>query len=520
VLTGPQTGTLTCDVVVVGSGAGALTGAYLAAAGGLDTVVLEKTDLLGGTSAYSGASCWLPGSQVQERADLGDSVDDARRYLAALLPEADHDRVEAFLTTAPEVVARLEEDPALTFAWQAFPDYFDAPGRQPVGRSIVPLPLQPDELGDLVEAVRPPVHRDRKGRGHTEGPLTGGGALIGRLLLALRGTGRAQVLRETPLQRLVVEDGRVVGVVATSPAGELEIRARRGVLLAAGGFESDAELRQQHGVPGSARWSMSPDGANTGDALRAAVAVGAATDLLGEAWFCPSVEQPDGSAAFMLGFRGGLLVDQRGQRFANESLPYDRMGREMAADPDARVPSFLLFDASEGGQVPAIALPTARLEDHLEAGTWVSADDLGSLADQLGIPSDELAATVERFNASADAGVDEDFHRGEDPYDRYFATRKDLPNPCLVPLRQPPYYAARVVLGDLGTKGGLRVDADGRVLREDGSAIDGLFATSNTVASLSRDRYPGPGVPLGTAMVTAYRAVRAVTAEDAALLGT
>jgi glycine/D-amino acid oxidase-like deaminating enzyme len=519
VLVGPRTGTSTCDVVVVGSGAGALTGAYLAAAEGLDTVVLEKTDLLGGTSAYSGASCWLPGSQVQERADLGDSVDDARRYLAALLPDADHDRVEAFLTTAPELVARLEEDPVLGFAWQAFPDYFDAPGRQPVGRSIVPLPLPPEELGDLLEAVRPPVHRDRKGRGHTEGPLTGGGALIGRLLLALRGTGRAQVLRETPFRRLVVEDGRVVGVLATSQAGDIEVRARRGVLLAAGGFESDPQLRQEHGVPGQARWSMAPAGANTGDALRAAVAIGAATDLLNEAWFCPALEQPDGTAAFLLGFRGGLLVDRHGRRFANESLPYDRMGREMAADPETRIPSFLLFDDREGGQVPAIALPPDRTDRYLEAARWYRADDLAGLAVEAGLPVEAVLATVEAFNAAAASGVDEAFHRGEDPYDRAFALPGDRPNPCLVPLEKPPFYAARVVLGDLGTKGGLRVDVDGRVLREDGSAIAGLFATSNTVASLSRDRYPGPGVPLGTAMVTAYRAVRAV-AEETALLAT
>lgn len=494
------------DVVVAGSGAGAMTGALAAAKAGLRTVVLEKTALLGGTSAYSGAAVWLPGTHVQRRAGIGDSVESARAYLAALLGEADADRREAFLATAPVVAEFLERDPAVEFEWRAFPDYFPAPGRLDAGRSFVPLDLPAERLGDLAALVRPPVDRDRTGRGHAEGPLSAGRALIGRLLLAFTNTGNGTVRTGTALTRLVVEDGRVSGVEADTAQGPVRLRATRGVLLAAGGFEGDGAMRAEHGVPGSADWSMAPAGANTGDPIRAAVAAGADTALMDEAWWCPGVALPGGRAAFTLGFHGGLMVDASGRRFANESLPYDRMGREMRAEP-GRVPSHLIFDSRFGGRLPAISLPGRPAEEHLKAGTWARAESLDDLADLIGVPREALKDTVERFNGFAAKGVDEDFHRGEDPYDRFFAGRsQERPNPCLVPVDTPPYYAARVVLSDLGTKGGLRTDPDGRVLDREGRPIPGLYAAGNTSASFSGRCYPGPGVPIGSAMVFAYRA--------------
>lgn len=495
------------DVVVVGSGGGAMTGAFLAQKAGLSTVVVEKTALLGGTSAYSGGACWLPGSQVQQRAGIPDSTQSAREYLAAILVDPDQGRVEAFLAHAPELVAELESDPALDFEWLPFPEYYDAPGRVPFGRSIQPTNVKRGDLPERVGAlVRPPVERDRAGEGGRN-TLSGGQSLIARLLDGFLREG-GTVLTELPVTGLVLDEDRVAGVAAMTPEGPVEVRARRGVLLAAGGFEGNAALREAHGVPGDVAWTMAPAGTNTGEPIEAGAAIGAATDYRGVGWFCPGLEQPDGSGSFTLGFRSGVMVDQHGRRYANECLPYDRFGREMAAAPD-RIPSWFVFDSREGGRLPAIAMPEGDPAAHLEAGTWVRADSLADLADAIGVPPEALATTVERFNGFCETGVDEDFGRGADEYDTFFAGGQG-PNKALTPCDKPPFYAARFVLSDLGTKGGLVTDEHGRVLREDGTPIAGLYAAGNSAASVFGAVYPGPGAPLGSAMVFASLAVRAM----------
>ncbi len=492
------------DVVVVGSGGGALTGAFLAQKAGLSTVVVEKTALLGGTSAYSGGACWLPGSQVQQRAGIPDSTESARDYLAAILVDPDPARVEAFLTQAPLLVAELEADPAIDFEWLPFPEYYAAPGRVPFGRSIQPTNVKrgdlPTEVGDL---VRPPVERDRAGEGGRN-TLSGGQSLIARLLDGFLREG-GTVLTELPVTGCVVEGDRVVGVAAMTPEGPVQVRARRGVLVAAGGFEGNQVLRDQHGVPGDVAWTMAPAGTNTGEPIEAAAALGAATDYAGLGWFCPGLEQVDGSGSFTLGFRSGLMVDADGKRYANECLPYDRFGREMAAQT-GRIPSWFVFDSREGGRLPAIAMPEGDPAGHLAVGTWVRADSLDELAGLIGVPPDALGATVDRFNGFCATGVDADFGRGEDEYDTFFAGG-DGPNKALTPCDRAPFYAARFVLSDLGTKGGLVTDAAARVLRADGSVIAGLYAASNSAASVFGSVYPGPGAPLGSAMVFASLAV-------------
>lgn len=497
------------DVVVVGSAGGALTGALVAARAGLRTVVVERSGRLGGMASYSGAALWLPGSRVQERAEAGDSTESARTYLRALLGEGEAGKREAFLKEAPALVAELEEDPALAFRHQIFPDYYERPGRVPGGRSIIPENLPVEELGELVSLVRPPVDLDREGEDHATAPLAGGRALIGRLLLAYDRTGNGAVQVHTRMDEVVVEDGRAVGIVAVRAGRRVSVRARRGVLLASGGFEKDAALRAEHGMPGSAAWSMAPLGTNTGDALRAAVAAGAATTGMGEGWWCPGIAMPDGRAGFLVGFHGGLVVDASGERYANESLPYDQFGRQMAAAP-GRLPSHAVFDGSGGGRLPAVTLPSGEPEAHLAAGTWVRAETVEELARAIGVPEEALAATVSRFNGFADDGVDKDFGRGEDEYARWFG------EPVLRPLRTPPYYAARLVLSDLGTKGGLVTDASARVLRGDGTAIEGLYAAGNTTASFTGAHYPGPGVPIGSSMVFGSLAARHMSGGSAA----
>lgn len=499
------------DVVVVGSGGGALTGAYLAAKAGLSTVVVEKTPLIGGTSAYSGGACWLPGSEVQQRAKIPDSTESARTYLAAILQDPDQAKVEAFLTHAPELVAELEADPGFAFEWLPFAEYYDAPGRVPWGRSIQPTNIKRDDLPpEVAELVRPPVERDRAGEGGRN-TLSGGQSLIARLAAMFVREG-GTILTDLAMTGLVTDPShpprhsRVVGIVAVAPDGPVQIRARKGVLVAAGGFEGSQRLRAQHGVPGDVAWTMAPRGTNTGEPIEAGIAIGAATDFSAVGWFCPGLEQPDGGGSFTLGFRSGLMVDATGRRYANECLPYDRFGREMAKAPE-RIPSWFVFDSREGGRLPAIAMPEGDPAEHLAAGTWQQADTLEELAGLIGVPADALASSVERFNGFAATGIDEDFGRGGDEYDTFFAGGEG-PNKALVPVDRAPYYAARFVLSDLGTKGGLVTDAAGRVLRTDGSRIEGLYASSNSSASVFGKVYPGPGAPLGSAMVFASLAVK------------
>lgn len=503
-------GELECDVVVVGSGGGALTGAYTAAAAGLRTIVLEKTGYFGGTSAYSGGGLFLPGNPAAARGGITDSVERGRTYLRSLLGEGEDPRREAFLRTGPEMIEFLERDPALAFEYFSFPDYYDAPGRLPGGGHIVPSPLAGDDLAaELMARLRPTIAAERNGLDIPRELLGGGQALIARLLIAIVATGNARLRTGTAVTELITDGDRVTGVLATTTAGTLRVSARRGVLLAAGGFEGNPGLRTASGTPGRAAWTMGPRGTNSGEPIEAATRIGAATELMDQAWWCPGLVQPDGSAAFFLGLRGGIFVDAHGERFANESLPYDRMGRVLAADPATRIPCHYVFDSREGGRLPAInCVPGARRAQYLESGAWQTADTIEELAALIGVSGDALRATVERFNGFAKTGVDEDFHRGEDEYDRYFAgpAPDGQPNPCLAPLEQGPFVAARVVLGDLGTKGGLVTDPDARVLRPDGSVIEGLYAAGNTSASVSREFYPAPGTPIGTAMVFAHRA--------------
>ncbi len=493
------------DVVVVGSGGGALTGAALAAKAGLSTLVLERTPLIGGTSAYSGGACWLPGTDVQQRAGLPDSTEGARTYLATVLEEADQERVEALLTQAPKLVAELEADDLMDFEWIPFSEYYDAPGRVPMGRSIQPATIKRGDLDPAVgELLRPPVERDRVG-GSGRSTLSGGQALIGRLAAIVLRDGGTIATGHHVIDFRRDDTGRATTVIAEGPDGPVEFTARRGVLIAAGGFEGSAERRAAHGTPGRAEWTMAPQGTNTGEVIDAAAAIGGATDWSGEGWFCPGLLQPDGSGAFTLGFRGGLMVDQSAQRYGNECLPYDQFGRVMAGSDD-RTPSWFVFDSREGGALPAIAIPEGDRAEHFAAGTWVQADSIEELAIAAGLDPAVLTQTVERFNGFTSTGIDEDFGRGQDEYDTFFASA-GTPNKALVPLDRAPYFAAKFVLSDLGTKGGLVTDASARVLDEAGAPIPGLYAASNSTASVFGSAYPGPGAPLGAAMAFASLAV-------------
>ena len=319
-----------CDVLVVGSGAGGCCGAYTAAREGLSVILVEASEQFGGTTAYSGGGgMWFPTNAVLRRAGDDDTIEDALTYYHAVVGDrTPRDLLDAYVTGGAPLVDYLEIDPDLEFQVLPWPDYFGkAPKASATGRHIAPVPLSGKGIKDLNESIRGPLGRERNGEA-LPGYLIGGRALIGRFLLALKKFPDVSTHLNTPLADLVVEDGTVVGGIVEHDGERRAIRARRGVVLAAGGFEQNDEMRAEHGVPGAARDSMGP-WSNLGRAHSAGIAVGADTDLMGEAWWSPGMTHPDGRSAFALWFTGGIFVNQDGKRFVNESAPYDRLGRDI-----------------------------------------------------------------------------------------------------------------------------------------------------------------------------------------------
>jgi len=503
------------DFIVVGTGGG-LIGAWAAGRRGLRTLVLEKTDTVGGTTALSGAGIWIPASAPMRRAGIDDSIEAATEYLDAIVgDDAPRELRQAYLHVGPEMVDELEQDAHFgELAWRQIPDYFhEYPGHLRKGRTIFPADIDRAELGDLEPLVRRPLWTDYWG---VEPPTTmiGGQALTARALRAAVATGNVTVLTNTPLTDLVIEDGRVVGVKAEHDGQAVTYRAARGVLLAAGGYERNAELRQRHQPPVTDAWTSGAPG-NTGDALAAATAIGAGTALLDEAWFAPGIVTPDSRPVFYTMVWSGIWVNSAGQRFMNERLPYDRAGHELMRQQV--IPAWWVFDQTLVDADGFRELPVEpKVPGWFDVDRWLAggalrrADSLGELAAQIGVPADALSATVDEWNGFARNGVDEAFHRGEAPWDRVvrglWGDHTDGPNPCLGVLAKPPYYAVQVVPTDLGTKGGVTTDADSRVLREDGTVIDGLYAAGNTMAPPLGRIYPGAGGPIATTMIFSYLA--------------
>jgi 3-oxosteroid 1-dehydrogenase len=499
------------DVVVVGSGGG-ITGAYTAAREGLSIALVEGSDKFGGTTAFSGGGgMWFPCNPVLLRAGVDDTIDAALTYYHAVVGDrTPRELQDAYVRGGARLIEYLEGDPDGAFAFKVlpWPDYFgSAPGARSDGmRHIVSRAIPASALGPHADQVRGPLDNERLG---VPAPdlLTGGRALIGRFLAALRRFPAAAVHLDSPLTDLVVEDGAVTGAVVQRNGGPVRIGARRGVLLAAGGFEQNPSMRHTFGVPGRVEDTMGAPG-NTGVAHQAAIRAGAATDLMDQAWWSPGLTHPDGRSTFSLWFTGGIFVGSDGRRFVNESGAYDRLGRtvvDQIATGTIELPFWMVYDDREG-EIPPVKSTSVSLvetERYREAGLWHTADSLAELAVLIGVPTENLLATVGRFNDAVAAGVDRDFGRGDEPYDRTF-TGGASP---LVAIDQPPFHAAAFGLSDLGTKGGVRTDAHARVLDVDGRPIPGLYAAGNTMAAVSGTAYPGGGNPIGASMLFSHLAV-------------
>lgn len=503
--------TAECDVLVAGSGAGGVTGAYTAAREGLEVLLVEATSKFGGTTAYSGGGgVWFPCNPVLIRAGTDDTIEDALTYYHAVVGDrTPRELQETYVRGGAPLIEYLEADPHLAFVPLPWPDYYGkAPKARLDGqRHIAAKPLPVAVAPEFRTLIRGPLDTDRLGAEPPSDYYLGGRALIARFLRAIGEFPTATLRRDTALVELVRTDGRVVGAVVETGGERRAVRARRGVLLAAGGFEANPDLRRAYGVPGQARDTMGGPGSR-GLALQAGIAVGADTDLLDQAWWSPGLTHPDGRSAFALWFTGGIFVNQSGDRFVNESMAYDRAGRQILAqlrDGSLRLPYWMIYDDKEGAVPPVKAtnVSLVETEKYVAAGLWHTADSLPELAAKIGVPAQRLTATVLRFNGFAASGVDEDFGRGDEAFDRAFSAGASP----LVPIDTPPYHAAAFGVSDLGTKGGLRTDTAARVLDTAGRPIPGLYAAGNTMAAPSGTTYPGGGNPIGTSMLFSHLAV-------------
>ena len=550
------TGPAEFDVVVAGSGAAGMTAALTAADLGLSVVVVEKSGSFGGSTARSGGGIWAPGNAVLRAAGVTDTADQARAYLAHLAGgDVPAGLREAFLEHGPAMLDLVLTRTPLRLAWvPGYADYYpEAPGGLARGRSVEPVPLDSRRLGaELAQLARPYLptpagvaitQADYRwlslGPRHPRAILAGArvagraarGRLTGHRMLslgqALAAGLRAGLLRDgvpvwldTPLTGLEVQDGRVTGIRVTRDGEPVTVRARRGVLIATGGFERNEEMRRRYQrEPTGVKWTTGAPG-NTGDGIWAGLALGAASGLMDDAWWGPSIALP-GGPYFCLAERslpGCLLVNGAGQRFVNESAPYVDAVHAMYdqnTPENPHIPAWLVFDQRYRDRYVFAGLPPGRPLPRrwYAAGSVVTAGDLAGLAQAAGVAADGLAKTVTRFNEFAAAGRDEEFGRGESAYDRYYGDPRVRPNPNLAPLARPPFYAARIVPGDLGTKGGLRTDSRARVLREDGTVISGLYAAGNASASVMGHSYAGAGATIGPAMTFGYIAAHAMV-ED------
>ena len=560
------------DVVVLGAGAGGMTAAAVAAAQGLRVLVIEKTGFVGGTTAWSGGMVWIPVNAKMPDAGLSDSRADAEAYLASTVPEDDNAALrEAFLSRGPEAIAYLESNTEVRLQpVKVYPDYYpDRPGATAGGRVLEPVVFDGARLGIEFGRLRPPLpeftlfggmmvnrsdiphlrkvgrslrstlrsmrlvaeyalQRLRAPRGTT---LHLGNALAARLYASLLAK-KVEVMFAASVDRLLIEDDAVRGVSLATPLKRL-ILARKGVVLATGGFSHDAALREKF-FPAAAGFVSAATTAGTGDGLRLAMAAGAnvATRVADPAYWVPAslFKRADGSQGVFphtvtdRAKPGIIAVNASGQRFVNEAVSYHEFVRAMLRDGNdaAGRPFHLVCDRkflwSYGlGRIQPF---TWNYKRYVESGELIEALSIEKLADAIGVEASALSATVANFNRHAQEGRDPEFGRGGTIYQRHLGDVGHAPNPCVAPIAQAPFFALRIYPADLGTAIGLAIDEHARVLREDGSAIAGLYACGNDMSSIMNGNYPGPGITLGPALTFGYIAGRHLARAEAMAVAT
>ena len=536
------------DVLVIGTGGPGLVAALAAHDAGARVAVVEKTAKVGGTTAVSGGVLWIPNNHHMPEVNIPDSREEALAYTLRLADGRSDERlIERFLDTAPGMVRYLEQRTGLQFkALARYPDYHpEFQGGKPGGRSLDPGLFDTNDLGAWKDKLRRsavfgatamsvaeatewgvfsrPLALPYKllAERFKKGLVCYGAALIGNLLKALLER-KVEPMLEVKGRELLVEDDRVVGLRAEQGGQELLIRARKGVILATGGFEWNKELGAQF-LGGQITHPNSPP-SNEGDGLKMAMALGADLANMSEAWWCPSVvvpgEEYDGRPLSRGDFAvrslpHSIIVNRRGQRFVNEAHNYnDMMKPFFTFDPVSyerpNLPAYLVVDQSFRDKYMLMTLLPG-----MKSPAWLpQADTLGELARKLSVDAEGLAASVQRFNGFAREGVDRDYRRGESIYDHFYGDPDHLPNPNLGTLERPPFYALEVFPGSIGTKGGPRVNTDSAILRVDGTPIRGLYAAGNVMAGVTGPGYPGAGSTIGTGMTFGLIAAKHATSGD------
>jgi succinate dehydrogenase/fumarate reductase flavoprotein subunit len=553
------------DLLVIGAGAGGMTAALSGSIAGLKVLLCEKTGMVGGLTATSGGTTWVPGTALSRKAGVPDRAEDAGVYLRHVIGERGGDDLRAsFLKHGAEAIADLEANSQVRFvAAQAHPDYRDGPGAAYGGRALAVVEFDGRRLGADFERVRPPqgvfmglggmmVGRAEIGPllnplgslanlrvalrlllGHARARLRHrrgtrllmGNALAARLLLSLRQRG-VPIWFDSPLADLVRDGGSVVGAVIRTPSGARRVRARRGVVLATGGVGWSKALREKFFPREVSRLSQAPE-TNTGDGITIAVErAGAALDDGGEspALWMPCSLLPGGGPVpaiwphiLLDRAKPGLIaVGLDGRRFVNEAHSYHDfcMGMIRAGLDHA----WLVVDSRFVGRYGlGLVLPKGRgLRRLLRTGYLRSGASAEALARQIGVDPEGLAGTIAANNRFAAGGVDEAFGRGETALNRFYGDpAAGLPNPCLGPIAVPPFYALKVVAIDLAGAAGLKIDPNGEVLDGAGGPIPGLYACGNDASSIFRGTYPGPGTTIGPAMVFGWLAARHAAARNA-----
>ncbi|MDR6662873.1 FAD-dependent oxidoreductase [Tardiphaga sp. 215_C5_N2_1] len=552
-----------CDVLVAGSGCSGMSAAITAKHSGLDVLIVEKEPRFGGTTARSGGWLWIPGTSLARAWGINDGPDEARAYLRHEAGNSyDAARVDAFLAAGPEAIDFFTSKTAVRFDMPlTFPDYdAEAPGGKQGGRSMVARPFDGRELGDHIKDIGAPLPeltvfgimlgsgKDiihfmratksltsavyvakrlskhflnvlRYGRGMT---LTNGNALAGRLAKSAFDL-KIPLWLSSPVRELIIENGAVRGAIIERNGKRIRIFARRGVVLACGGFPHDIERRKAmfpHAPTGREHYSPGPTG-NTGDGLRLAESVGGRVeDSLpnAAAWVPVSVtHRKDGSKGVMPHFidrakPGVIAVMRDGARFANEGNSYHAFVQQMmkAAKPGEEIAAWLVCDhralRQYGlGAVPPFPMPIGQ---YLNSGYLIKGNTLEELAGKAGIDAGGFVTTVAQFNNTAAEGRDPAYGKGSRAYNRYQGDANHGPNPCVAPVEQGPFYAIKMVIGDLGTYAGIRTDAQARALDAGGQVINGLYAAGNDMASIMGGNYPGAGITLGPALTFGYIAGR------------